>query len=181
MQVLSGSAGSTGPVTHRLTSAEVQSVMFSFVLCLAVGIAVSVLFGMHAYLILTGQTTIEFYGNRSKAKSMHRRGEVFVNMYDLGAKQNWADVFGPSPWGIEWMLPRWTDVDITKGIAWRTIADLHRDAWNRSADRPTAAAPRIATEAADAQRRVGATGGLDMGADVSEGSGDEKTPLRARV
>jgi palmitoyltransferase len=39
-------------------------VLFTFVLALSVGIALSALLGWHVYLIFTAQTTIEFYVNK---------------------------------------------------------------------------------------------------------------------
>ena len=50
---------------------ERMPLSLSFMLCLAVGIAVACLGGFHIYLVLTGQTTIEFhanYVNKTKAK-----------------------------------------------------------------------------------------------------------------
>lgn len=43
---------------------ERTAVVFCFVLALSVGIALTGLSGWHLYLILTAQTTIEFYINR---------------------------------------------------------------------------------------------------------------------
>jgi hypothetical protein len=42
---------------------ERMALSLSFMLCLAIGIAVFCLASFHAYLVLTGQTTIEFHGN----------------------------------------------------------------------------------------------------------------------
>ena len=43
-----------------------SNVTFMFVLTLSVGVAVTVLFFWHIYLVLSAQTTIEFYGNLSR-------------------------------------------------------------------------------------------------------------------
>jgi uncharacterized membrane protein (UPF0136 family) len=40
---------------------------YTFVLALSIGVAVGLLFFWHLYLVLTAQTTIEFYGNQTKA------------------------------------------------------------------------------------------------------------------
>lgn len=50
--------------------------MLTFVLALSVGIAISVLLGWHIYLILTAQTTIEFYQNQTNRSRARQWGEV---------------------------------------------------------------------------------------------------------
>ena len=58
---------------------------------LSVGIAITLLMGFHIYLVLSAQTTIEFYGNRVKAYRARRRGEVWSNPYDCGMRRNWCE------------------------------------------------------------------------------------------
>ena len=74
---------------------EKMLVSLSFMLCLAVGIALLLLGGFHIYLTLTAQTTIEFHGNWSKRK---RLGSKYKNPYDQGWKRNWKQVYGNRPW-----------------------------------------------------------------------------------
>lgn len=50
--------------------------MLTFVLALSVGIAISVLLGWHIYLVLTAQTTIEFYQNQTNRSRARQWGEV---------------------------------------------------------------------------------------------------------
>jgi hypothetical protein len=68
----------------------------SFMLCAAVGIAVSMLGGFHVYLTCTAQTTIEFHGNwaaRKRAKAAG--GPKWKNPYSHGsALLNWQQVYG---------------------------------------------------------------------------------------
>lgn len=71
-----------------------SSVSFIFVITTSVGCAVSLLFFWHLYLLLTAQTTIEFHGNRSRARKMRTRGEIYKNAYDLGRWRNWCQVMG---------------------------------------------------------------------------------------
>jgi len=78
------------------------TVLFVFVMTLSVMIAVGMLLAWHLYLVLTAQTTIEFYYNRNKAKHARIRGEVWHNEYDLGFGRNWKIFFGS---GKFWFLP----------------------------------------------------------------------------
>jgi len=76
---------------------EKMLISLSFMLCLAVGIALVMLGGFHIYLTLSAQTTIEFHGNWSKRR---RLGSKFKNPYDQGWKRNWCQVYGDQPWYI---------------------------------------------------------------------------------
>jgi palmitoyltransferase len=68
---------------------------YTFVLALSMGVAVGLLFFWHVYLLLTGQTTIEFYGNQTKAYRARLSGLAYRNPYDAGsALANWQRVFG---------------------------------------------------------------------------------------
>lgn len=84
---------------------EEHSIMFLFVLCLSVGVAVSILMFWHIYLVLTAQTTIEFYGNFTR-KSKWRGEGSWKNPYDEGSyKKNWQRVFGHGRWIFYGLLP----------------------------------------------------------------------------
>lgn len=84
-----------------------SQITFGFIITLSVGIAVSLLLGFHTYLILSSQTTIEFYFNKFSGKARKHRGEIFLNEYDLGRRKNWHQVFGPGRYWFSWMLPSW--------------------------------------------------------------------------
>jgi hypothetical protein len=72
-----------------------SAVMYTFVLALTIGFAVGLLLFWHIYLVLTAQTTIEFYGNQTKSYRARLRGLRYRNPYDLGsARRNWEQVFG---------------------------------------------------------------------------------------
>ena len=102
----------------RVTNQMRTAVMFTFVLAVSVGLAVAILFGWHCYLVLTAQTTIEFYGNHTLRLRARVRGERFRNPYDRGYANNFRQVFGaahpliavlPSsrkPPGAPWPAPR---------------------------------------------------------------------------
>lgn len=70
------------------------AISLSFMLCLAIGIAVACLGGFHLYLLLTGQTTIEFHGNFVNKRKAARLDKKFKNPYDLGYKRNFQQVYG---------------------------------------------------------------------------------------
>jgi len=78
----------------RLTSRTHTAVMFTFVLSISIGIAVMLLFSWHLYLVLTAQTTIEFYGNCTLHSRARVRGHVFRNPYHRSYSANWQHLFG---------------------------------------------------------------------------------------
>jgi len=80
-------------------------ITFAFVITLSVGIAVSLMLAFHVYLVLSAQTTIEFYYNKFTNKRVTYHGESFVNPYDLGRTKNWHAVFGVGAYYWSWMMP----------------------------------------------------------------------------
>jgi hypothetical protein len=79
-----------------------------FVLSVAVGMAVGLMLAWHIYLVLTGQTTIEFYFNRYRMQTAKERGETYHNEFDLGYRRNWEFFFGKGRFWFSWMLPALT-------------------------------------------------------------------------
>jgi hypothetical protein len=75
-------------------NSERMPLSLSFMLCLAVGLAVLCLGGFHLYLVLTGQTTIEFHANFVNKSKARRSGQKYRNPYDMGWKRNWQQVYG---------------------------------------------------------------------------------------
>lgn len=92
--------GGYDKVQHLLpwvpTPDERTPVAFTFMLCLSVGIAITLLGGFHLYLLLTAQTTIEFHGNCARRRSAASRGGRWANPYSLGWRKNWQLVYGSS-------------------------------------------------------------------------------------
>ncbi|CAM9715162.1 unnamed protein product [Sphacelaria rigidula] len=82
---------------HGHEASSESAVMMTFVLAISVGIAIAVLLGWHIYLILTAQTTIEFYQNQTNRSRARQWGELWSNPFDVGCKGNWQQVFGPKP------------------------------------------------------------------------------------
>ncbi|KAI9208652.1 DHHC palmitoyltransferase-domain-containing protein [Polychytrium aggregatum] len=67
---------------------------FGFLLAFALIFGVGSLMSWHTYLVLTGQTTIEYYDNQSKRKLARLRGDVYINEFDLGTIRNARIFFG---------------------------------------------------------------------------------------
>ena len=86
------------PKQHR------SNISMMFIICVSIAVAVSFLFFWHVYLVLSGQTTIEFHINRSKKHQNSAHGKLFFNPFDLGYKKNWQHVMGTSHFFIS-ILP----------------------------------------------------------------------------
>jgi palmitoyltransferase len=86
---------------HRSEKLEIS---LSFMLCLAVGGALVLLGGFHVFLVLTGQTTIEFHGNWTQWRRAKKQGTTYKNPYDQGWRLNWQQVYGKRCWFYS-MLP----------------------------------------------------------------------------
>mmetsp|Transcript_1586 Transcript_1586/g.6943 ORF Transcript_1586/g.6943 Transcript_1586/m.6943 type:complete len:335 (+) Transcript_1586:273-1277(+) len=82
-------------LTVRLVPTKRNAVVFCFVIALSVTFAISILWGWHIYLLLSGQSTIEFYLNRRRRAYARSRGRIWRNPFDLGIQKNWEQVFGP--------------------------------------------------------------------------------------
>jgi len=119
--------GTSTPDHIVLSRRARSSVTFTFVISVSVGIAISMLLAWHVYLVLSAQTTIEFYGNRSKSRKMRHHGRVFINKFDLGRTRNFQAIFGRGRFWFSWMLPsrRKPEGD---GITWRTVHSAYDDA-----------------------------------------------------
>ncbi|KAL3701144.1 hypothetical protein R1sor_019166 [Riccia sorocarpa] len=97
-----------GTASQEQTSGKVNGVLFTFVLSLAVFGSLSCLLGWHIYLVLTAQTTIDFYGNRQRRREARRSGQVWVNEFDVGKMQNLRNVLdasGDRLWWLKLWLP----------------------------------------------------------------------------
>mmetsp|Transcript_16074 Transcript_16074/g.22455 ORF Transcript_16074/g.22455 Transcript_16074/m.22455 type:complete len:121 (-) Transcript_16074:106-468(-) len=59
----------------------------------------------HAVLISTGQTTVDFWGNLRRRQIARANNKPDPeNPFDLGARQNWEQVFGRMHWSLA-LLP----------------------------------------------------------------------------
>ncbi|GLC47083.1 hypothetical protein PLESTB_000434000 [Pleodorina starrii] len=80
---------------------------FMFVLSSSIWLAISLLFGWHVWLVLTGQGTIDYLDNSSRAAEARAAGRRWVNPYHLGPVANWMETFDVWGrwWWIAWVLP----------------------------------------------------------------------------
>lgn len=104
------------PLQGNYDDGENTPVLFTFVVALAVFISLTGLFSFHVYLVISAQTTIDFYGYRQQRRQARieakQKGEVafvpeYVNSYDLGKLQNLRTLFdrGGSLWWLLMFLP----------------------------------------------------------------------------
>ena len=88
-----------GPYGNDLPSVHLRNhTSFCFTIALSAAFAVGILFFWHVYLVLTNQTTIEFYINLDEASHAKSQGEKYKNPFDKGWRRNLTRVFGDSPW-----------------------------------------------------------------------------------
>jgi len=108
---------------RELGRGETSAVMFSFILALAVFLALSLLLAWHVYLVCSAQTTIDYYGNREASRAARREGRVWVNDLDLGLRRNWQETFDErgTLWWILWAMPRLT-LHRGSGMSWPSAA-----------------------------------------------------------
>eukprot|EP00759_Apiculatamorpha_spiralis_P018112 PhF_6_TR24439/c0_g1_i1/m.33794/K18932/ZDHHC; palmitoyltransferase len=91
---------------------DTSELLFCFVLCVAIFVAMTFFVGWSSYLILTNQTTIEWHGNKTARFTHATRGEMHWNQYDLGRRRNVLQVFGKcaSLWQI--LLPSFRPMEV---------------------------------------------------------------------
>eukprot|EP00924_Labyrinthula_sp_SR-Ha-C_P001092 snap_masked-scaffold_7-processed-gene-13.32-mRNA-1 protein AED:0.67 eAED:0.67 QI:0/0/0/1/1/1/2/0/101 len=92
-----------------------SKIVFSFIMSFAVWVAIT----------MTGQTTIEFYSYKRKAKNIFGNKNVF-NDYDLGVKKNWELIFGKGKYSFSWLLPN-LNKPLGDGIHWMDVKQAFLD------------------------------------------------------
>ena len=84
-----------------LPGSQRPQVVMSFVLAAAVEIAMAGFLGLHTFLLLTNQTTMEWatggYSRRFEG-TLRQQAKFQRNPYDLGLKRNWQQVMGNRGW-----------------------------------------------------------------------------------
>lgn len=112
----------------QIPSKDRSNISLMFIICASIAIAISFLFFWHVYLMLSGQTTIEFYINKSKRNKSLAHGKLYFNPFDLGYKKNWQHVMGTSnffisilpsnraPHGLPWPSLRFKTVNKKRDV-----------------------------------------------------------------
>jgi palmitoyltransferase len=102
------------------------ALIFTFVIAAAVFFAMCLFLSWNTWLVISNQTTIEFHYNRSMYHDLRRKGEVYVNIYDVGITRNLRQVFGPftSYWQV--LLPSYTGLP-GDGCRWLTVHEPFED------------------------------------------------------
>ena len=112
----------------QIPSKDRSNISLMFIICASIAIAISFLFFWHVYLMLSGQTTIEFYINKSKRNKSLAHGKLYFNPFGLGYKRNWQHVMGTSnffisilpsnraPHGLPWPSLRFKTVNKKKDV-----------------------------------------------------------------
>ena len=77
------------------TSVSNEMVMLiTFLVCFGAFSGVGILFVIHTYLLLTGQTTLEYYRSIYFREKLRKENKIYKNPYDLGYSDNFKIVFG---------------------------------------------------------------------------------------
>lgn len=105
-------------VTYLLVVQAVCTAV-TFPLC----IALLMLLGWNAYLMLTNRTTIEYYEGVTAEVKATQRGEQYQHPYDLGPCGNLHDILGPN--AERWLFPGLAAAG--DGLAYVTAWDHVRD------------------------------------------------------
>lgn len=80
------------------TDYPIEVMGLAFVVALGALISVGLLLVWHCYLVLTNQTTIEFYVNIENRLEAKNTKAVFENPFDQGFQKNIARLLGKKPW-----------------------------------------------------------------------------------
>ena len=105
---------------EEVSSWEHIGIIYLFLLCAGVTVALGVLNVWNIYMVCKGETSIEVHINRSEREKAAARGMGYNNPYDLGWRQNWKTILGlckgVSLWRV--FLPS-THLPIGDGLSWQ--------------------------------------------------------------
>ncbi|XP_030342720.1 palmitoyltransferase ZDHHC16 isoform X8 [Strigops habroptila] len=85
-----------------------KSVVYVWVLCSSVALALGALTLWHAALITRGETSIERHINKKERQRLQKKGKLFRNPYSYGSWDNWKVFLGvdmPRHWLTRVLLP----------------------------------------------------------------------------
>mmetsp|Transcript_4912 Transcript_4912/g.16196 ORF Transcript_4912/g.16196 Transcript_4912/m.16196 type:complete len:348 (-) Transcript_4912:49-1092(-) len=84
---------------------EQSCIVASFLISFSILISLCFLGGFHAYLAVSNQTTIEFYGNIHHRRMARKNNQRWVNPYSLGLAGNFQEVFKYPFSNPRWLFP----------------------------------------------------------------------------
>ncbi|XP_066474974.1 palmitoyltransferase ZDHHC16 isoform X3 [Tiliqua scincoides] len=99
-----------------------KSIVYAWVLCSSVALALGALMLWHAALITRGETSIERHINRKEKKRLRLKGKVFRNPYNYGPLGNWKVFLGIDTkrhWITRVLLPS-SHPPYGSGLSWDT-------------------------------------------------------------
>ena len=81
---------------------------FSLVLAVAGCAGLTGMLGLHGWLVLTNQTTLEMYvnGKRGEERKKKRGAGEYRHEYDLGVRRNIEGMLGKGRWLLSFLIPR---------------------------------------------------------------------------
>ncbi|CAM4704151.1 unnamed protein product [Lepidochelys kempii] len=97
-----------------------KSIVYLWVLCSSVALALGALTLWHAALISRGETSIERHINKKERQRLQKKGRVFRNPYSYGAWDNWKVFLGVDTrrhWLTRVLLPS-THLPHGTGLSW---------------------------------------------------------------
>lgn len=101
-----------------------NAVVFQFLLCGGVSIALGLLTVWHARLISRGETSIEAHVNTKQRQRHKKKGRMYKNPYDFGFWDNWKRFFGLRNGRTFWrhvLLPSFHN-PVGDGLTWETAS-----------------------------------------------------------
>lgn len=103
---MDGSSSHEGGFLDSLAYADFRHVL-SMTFAASAFVGISLLLFWHVVLVLTGNSTIDFFDNVHRWREARRSGEPWANPYHYGLAGNWKAVFDVSGpfWWFTWTLP----------------------------------------------------------------------------
>uniref|UniRef100_A0A2H6MZH4 Palmitoyltransferase n=1 Tax=Micrurus carvalhoi TaxID=3147026 RepID=A0A2H6MZH4_9SAUR len=99
-----------------------KSIVYAWVLCSSVAVALGALTLWHSALITRGETSIERHINRKEKKRLQKKGKIFRNPYSFGPLGNWKVFLGVERqrhWITRVLLPS-PHLPYGSGLSWET-------------------------------------------------------------
>ncbi|KAL8585830.1 hypothetical protein ACOMHN_065180 [Nucella lapillus] len=97
-----------------------NGIIFQFILCTGVSVALGLLTLWHARLISRGETSIEGHINAKQRKRYKKKGLIYKNPYNFGVVENWRRFLGLGSGRSFWrhiVLPSRHD-PVGDGLTW---------------------------------------------------------------